>query len=244
MSGVARVRVATWNLQGGNGLLVEDVATALREMDADLVLLQEVQPRQLRALRHRAGYPHAWWSFKHWPPRKRREGLGVLARGRVSHRSVQRLTHDERPWSWRRRIAQHGVCEVAAARVPFVNTHLGAGVTEDERLQQAYLLLRRRAPDALVGGDLNAAPATRVLAAFEHAGLHDTWHVSHPARPDPATNWAPGLRDVAPRQRLDYVLVPADVDVVDTEVPNDWRRWASLSDHLPVIATLEATESR
>jgi endonuclease/exonuclease/phosphatase family metal-dependent hydrolase len=51
-----------------------------------------------------------------------------------------------------------------------------------------------------------------------------------------------------PSQRLDYVLVTEELEPVAVSVPHhgdgDFAPFASISDHLPITATIGATEAR
>jgi endonuclease/exonuclease/phosphatase family metal-dependent hydrolase len=124
--------------------------------------------------------------------------------------------------------------------VRVTDVHLGAGIDHDERTRQAHALLDQSRGVSVIAGDLNGEPASDELAVFAAAGWADaeTRHRDEGMR-RPATNWAPGPRTAAPTQRLDYLLVQETTAVLDAFVPDDWARWAVLSDHLPVVARLE-----
>jgi endonuclease/exonuclease/phosphatase family metal-dependent hydrolase len=234
--------VVSWNLQGSAAPDLDAVAARLRDLGADVVALQEVQRAQLRELGRLGGFAHGRWSFKHWPLRAPSEGLGLLSQGAITRCTVQRLARPARFWSWRRRIAQHAEVAAGGAHLALVNVHLAAGVDDagaaGERIDQADRLLARRDPRAVVAGDLNDTPGSAVLDRFAAAGLRDVWEQAHADRPHPPTNWRAGPRAAPPVDRLDYVLVPNAVEVLDAHVPADWERYAPLSDHLPVVAAL------
>ena len=235
----AGLTIVTWNAQGRQGVNVPAVAAALARFDADIVLLQEIQRRQLGALRASLDCGDARWRFKHWPVRLPAEGLGVLSRLPLVDVHVQTLAHPIQFWSWRRRIALHVGVPRDGTTLRLVDVHLGAGVTPDERTRQARAVLARASEATLIGGDLNAAPSSLELATFARAGWRDAERGRRRDRPAPGTNWAPGPRTGPPTQRLDYLLVPDDVTVLDAEVPEDWHVWAAWSDHLPVAACLD-----
>ncbi len=234
----AGLTVVSWNAQGSQGMNVPAVADALARFDADVVLLQEIQRRQLGALRRAGSWVDARWRFKHWPVRIPAEGLGVLSRLALVDVHVQMLARALQFWSWRRRIALHVGVPRDGTMLRFVDVHLGAGVTPEERTRQARAVLAHSPDAAVVGGDLNAAPGSLELETFARAGHRDAERRRWADRPAPATNWAPGPRTGPPTQRLDYLLVTDDVVVLDAEVPDDWRTWAAWSDHLPVVARL------
>src|SRR3954471_18300059 len=68
-----------WKLQGSHGLDIGAAAEALHSLDAQLMLIQEIQHRQVGALRAAMGVADARWRFKHWPVKVPAEGLGVLS---------------------------------------------------------------------------------------------------------------------------------------------------------------------
>lgn len=239
MDGPDGLTVVTWNAQGSHGIDVARAADALAAFGPDVVLLQEIQRRQLAALGAALSMGGVCWRFKHWPVRVPAEGLGILARAPVESARTQVLAHRWEPWNWRRRVALHATVRVGGRTARVVDVHLGAGVDHAERTRQARALLEQAGGADVVAGDLNAEPASRELAAFGDAGWEDAEARHRPAGvPGPSTNWAPGPRTAPPTQRLDYLLVRAGTEVLDASVPGDWERWAGLSDHVPVVARL------
>jgi endonuclease/exonuclease/phosphatase family metal-dependent hydrolase len=235
----AGLTVVSWNAQGSHGLDIGRAAESLTSFAPDVLLLQEIQRRQLGALRVALGAIDARWRFKHWPVRVPAEGLGLLARYPVVDARAQVLAHRWQFWNWRRRVALHATLRVEGRTVRFTDAHLGVGVSHDERVRQVHALIDGAyGADAIVG-DMNAEPDSPELAAFVEAGWCDAETcVRTPGIHRPSTNWAPGARTEAPTQRLDYVLVRTTTAVTEAFVPDDWERWAALSDHLPVVARL------
>ena len=234
----AALTVVTWNAQGSQGMDIAAVATALLEFDPQLVLLQEVQRRQLGALRLAMRATDARWRFKHWPVKVPAEGLGVLSMLRLQEVRSHALAHRLQVWNWRRRIAVQFAVEVGARRVRGVNVHLGAGVAPSERIRQARLVRELAGDATLIAGDFNAEPDRAELGVFTERGWRDAERCAHPDLVRPSTNWHRGPRVEPPTQRLDYLLVRSGVEVVEGFVPADWERWAELSDHVPVMARL------
>ena len=235
----ADLTVVSWNAQGSRGTDLALAAGALAELAPDLVLLQEVQRRQLGALGEMLSMIDARWWFKHWPIRVPAEGLGILARHPITDAHVQVLVHPWAFWNWRRRIALHATMQVGDRAVQVADVHLGAGVSHEERVGQARSVLDHASGAALIAGDLNAEPASPELSTFARAGWTAAETRLRPPRtPRSPTNWVPGPRTAPPTQRLDYLLVPGTTDVLEAFVPDDWMRWAVLSDHLPVVARL------
>ena len=232
------VTVTTWNAQGSRGMNVPAVAAALEELGPDLVLLQEVQRAQLGALRAAMRCADARWRFKHWGVRVPAEGLGILSRLPLHDVKVQTLARFVAFWSWRRRIAVHAAVVVDDRLVRIVDVHLGAGVSHAERTRQARAVLDASPHAALIAGDLNAEPDDAELAPFADRGFRDAERRLHGDRPSPATNWPAGPRTHPPTQRLDYLMTRPSIEVLEACVPEQWSRWAALSDHLPVVARL------
>jgi endonuclease/exonuclease/phosphatase family metal-dependent hydrolase len=164
------------------------------------------------------------------------EGHALLSRSPIVRNRTFTLSRGEPLWSWRRRIMQAFVIELEGRRVRVVNTHLGAGVGDEERSRQARRIMSLIRDVDIVAGDLNVHPDSGVLREFD--GLEDAWTRRHPGVRSPNTNWESGPRDAPPVQRLDYVLVAAGWEVLDVVIPTDWERWARISDHLPVVVDL------
>ncbi len=58
--------VLTWNLQGSRGVDTGAVADVIMRVDADVVMLQEIQRGQASRLAAAVGMPGHRWAFKHW----------------------------------------------------------------------------------------------------------------------------------------------------------------------------------
>ena len=234
----AGLTVVTWNAQGSQGLDIDAAAAALSEFTPDVVILQEVQRRQVGALRAAMHATDARWRFKHWPVKVPAEGLGIVSMYPLRNVRSYHLAHRWEPWNWRRRIAVRAEIEIVDRVVPFVDVHLGAGVPTEERLRQIRLLLTIAGGASLIAGDLNADPESAELGEFTDCGWRDAERRMHAEVRGPATNWHAGPRVKPPTQRLDYLLVRDRVTVTEASVPEDWERWARLSDHLPLVARL------
>lgn len=234
----AGLTVVSWNAQGSHGLDIAKAASALLEFEPQLVLLQEVQRHQLRALGAAMHAQGARWRFKHWPGTVAPEGLGVLSTIPLRRVRTRVLAHPWEFWNWRRRIALELQFGWAGLVVACVDVHLGAGVSTAERIRQAQLVHDRCADAMIVAGDLNAEPDSAELARFGELGWRDAERSAHPEVVRPSTNWREGPRVAPPTQRLDYILVRDTVDVQNAFVPTEWERWAALSDHVPVVARL------
>jgi endonuclease/exonuclease/phosphatase family metal-dependent hydrolase len=239
------VRVLTWNVQGARGLDVARTAAVIRSTAPDVVALQEVQRRQTLALSRALSVPSRRWAFKHWPIVTRAEGLAVLSRHAVLDTTSFPLRR--RPfWDWRRRIGLDVVIAIADRRVGLLDVHLSPHVDADRRAREAVIALGRtggRDPAPLIVGDLNELPDAGAHVAFVAGGWIDCWRAAHGDGPvaGGATNWTGGPRvGRPPTQRLDYVLAPPGSTVRQCDVvePAPLDELATLSDHLPLLATV------
>ena len=250
--------VLTWNLKGSKGIDVEAVAGHIRSAGADVVLLQEVQWNQARALARTLHPRSHHWHFKHWPLNTWPEGMAVFGMTCEVASRARALSSRWRLWSWRRRI-------IVTAYVPrpseplrplmLFNLHLSPHSAEALRRAEAVAVLRKVTgyPGPVgVAGDLNESPDGALHGAMEAAGLHDAWLVRPDATDDPYpgyTNWRgwiPGTTK-PPNRRIDYVYVSDGTEVTSASVPRPgdegFEDFTRLSDHLPFTAELDVPET-
>ncbi len=231
-----------------------DVAETLRRVDPDVVGLQEPLAHQLAYLREELpGYD--------WVGVGRQDGDAAGEYGPVGYRASRFDLRDrstfwlsETPdeagstaWeaAWPRMVTWAELADGRTGETLYAfNTHLDH---ESERARRrGASLLRDRLDDvagdapAVVTGDMNCtvdAGAYRVLTA--DAGRRRRLRDARPAAADdrgPAFTFD-GFGD-APAERIDHVLVTADVAVRDHRVVAR-RGGAPASDHLPVTAVVE-----
>ena len=255
--------LTTWNLKGSEGPDIDAVVEHLLATRADVVVLQEVQRHQARAVARGLDAASLGWGFKHWPVLTWPEGMAVIGVSRPVAVRTRALSFRVRFWSWRRRIVQTATVEVAgpepgagaggpAARLTLVNAHLSPHSQEAIRATQVAAMVRALAAapgPQIVAGDLNDSPGAALFTQFAEAGLRDGWSAVHPggSEREGATNWrgwTPGTTE-PPRRRLDYVLVSPALQVVEASLPGDqaggWAPFNQLSDHLPLTVTVTVT---
>jgi endonuclease/exonuclease/phosphatase family metal-dependent hydrolase len=249
--------LVSWNLKGSKGVDTRAVVDHIEAAAADVVVLQEVQRRQARRLARALGAASWRWGFKHWPIRTWPEGMAVIGVTRPAPARTHAITHRWVPWSWRRRILQVAAVRLEAetgpgAAVTLVNVHLSSGDAAAIRAVEAGVVVRlvaERDRPAVVAGDFNDRPGAEIHARFGDAGLRDVWATLRGEEPG-ATNWRGWVAATprAPSQRLDYVLVGDGLEAVAVSVPRhgdpDFERFAVISDHLPVTATVAAGGAR
>jgi len=237
------IAVMSWNVHvgkdaEGRGSLAR-VAAVIRASDADLILLQEVDSvtersggvDQLRQLAERTG---------HWPVFGRTldfqgggYGIGVLSRWPVRSAVVVPLPVTP-PDSRAGGSHEPRGALVVRIRSPYgdltvVNTHLSADPSDSMRVQEMRRLVQlvdsvaAAGGPVLVGGDLNAEPEGRVVAALAGGAWQDAWPTCGQGRGEtyPATD---------PVKRIDYLFLPPEVGCLDAQVLN-----TAASDHRPVL---------
>ncbi len=224
----------TWNLQGNCGLDVKAAADVIG-VGCDVVLIQEVQPSQLRALAAQLDMPYRHWSFKHWGFPTAPEGLGVLSRHSMRVRT-HTLSRGVWPWQWQRRIMQ----KIRIDDLTFVNTHLATNKTgPSERVAQLGRVITAAPGPDFIGGDLNERQGG-VLDALRALPMRDAWQECN-GNDDCNTNWAETDRSGPPDQRLDWMWLGVRLEATSMWL-GDWHRSASLSDHVPLVAELRRTD--
>jgi endonuclease/exonuclease/phosphatase family metal-dependent hydrolase len=250
--------VLTWNLKGSKGIDFEAVSGHIRGAGADVVLLQEVQWNQARALA-RSLHPQSHrWHFKHWPLNTWAEGMAVFGMTSEVPSRARALSFPWKVWSWRRRIIVTAyVTRPSQPLRPLLllNLHLSPHSAVELRHAEAVSVLRKVTgyPGPVgVAGDLNESPDGPLHGPMEAAGLQDAWQVRPGASEDPYpgyTNWhgwTPGTTR-PPNRRIDYVYVSDGAEVTSASVPRPgdegFEDFARLSDHLPVSAGLEVPDT-
>ena len=219
--------VLTWNLNVGLAGH-EDVAPVIRELNADLVLLQEVGEVWEAALRPalQDDYPHMLFEGEG------AGGLAVLSRSPLSDAAVTESVVDwfpalrftvDAPWGPMEAMNVHLV-------PPFTDGGrllLGWWTRHDDRKREAQHHLSSGAVE-LMAGDFNANEHERALRWLrdEHS-LRSVLPEHHPR----AKTWRwPHL----PAWRLDHVMVDDCLVAVDAEVFE-----VGPSDQWPVLVTLQ-----
>jgi endonuclease/exonuclease/phosphatase family metal-dependent hydrolase len=258
------VRVATWNVHdlfdesdetGPPGNLdtvlapaqvetkLDGVAAVLRRLDADVVLLQEVENQPLlRRLAARAGYPEARLLEGNDP---RGIDVGLLSRLPVlAYRGHGAETDDGGRPLWPRDAVE---AELAAGdrALVLVGTHLSSHLSDPAgarrsaqatRLRQLADEAAARRPTAVVlaGGDLNDPSGAPSLAPLLGDGAWRDATAGLPA--GQRWTWAGG----AERAALDHLaLRPSDAPALLEAWVEGGADVAAASDHRPVVLDLE-----
>jgi len=85
----------------------------------------------------------------------------------------------------------------------------------------------------LIAGDFNDHQRPDIVEILNGDQNHEAWTYAQSRSRNGLTN-----PTKSPYQRLDHILVPRTSTIEHVEVPDTNVDWATLSDHLPVIATI------
>ncbi len=232
-----RFSVLTFNALGFNEQASETVRV-ICESGADVVALQELNPRAADAVEHELGavYPYRWLE-----PRSGFVGAGILSR--YPFRRVEPVPSAD--WASRPLAVE---LDIAGRRVTFVRFHAASGASRlrqrDRQARALAAFARRHEGPLVLAGDLNATDqnhayallATELRDAWREAG----WGFGH-TFPGPPTRQEGGSRPVVlglpvPQWliRLDYVWHSPELVALDARLAPR----SAASDHRGVVATL------
>lgn len=233
----APVRVLVYNTHAGTDAKhvsnLDRVAQIVKDANADIVLLQEVDSAtrrsggvdQVARLRAITGYYGVFGRAIDYDGGK--YGIAILSRWPISSDTLIHLPVAEHDSSYEARGALVTKVSSPFGTLRVIDTHLEA-YRNSYRLEQARTLAaiagaQRDRGTTIIGGDFNSEPGSGVIAIFEQTGWHDGFvqcgegsGLSFPA-------------DV-PVKRIDYLLFSgrtkcASAKVLQTEA----------SDHRPVL---------
>lgn len=254
-----RCRLVTFNIAHGRGLSLyqglvsrraldknlERIATFLKEADADLVALQEIDGdshwnRHLDMpviLAEKSGYPASMLGAN-----TRREGRKPLLYGNALLSRLP-VTHWENRAFGNATLGEKGFLyaetKLDALTLPVVNLHLCYKSPARRREQIGRLLeflcARPVTPgmtSPVVCGDFNAT------AKQSEDAVRDLLSALREARGDYRIHPvdAPTFHSIRPTRRLDFVFLPANFKLLACEVPA-----LRLSDHRPVVVDFRAS---
>ena len=246
------LRVATYNIHAGAGadgrFDLARTASAIRDLDADVVGLQEVDVHwgarsqwvdMAQTLADRLDMRVFFGPIYSLEPpagseQRREYGVAVLSRWPIvaaeNHELTRLSTVVPDPTPTPMPGFPEVVVEKQGALVHVYTTHLDYRADPSVRQTQVDETLDILAADAgearVLVGDLNATPEAPELAPLWSV-LTDAWAEA------PGTGTGLTYPASLPTKRIDYVTVSAEVRVVAADVPE-----TDASDHLPVVADL------
>jgi endonuclease/exonuclease/phosphatase family metal-dependent hydrolase len=227
------LRVAAYNIRHGRGMDgevdLERIADVLRELDADVIALQEVDDRTERTGRvDQVGVLAALLGYEGFHGAHRPYQGGAYGNAILTRLPVAAIRTHPIPPASGSALSVHEV-ELAAG-ISVVSVHLAG--TPEERLAQADSVtsfFARLGRPAVLAGDFNGRPGSPVLER-----LHRDWRILEKSG-DPRTFPAD-----APDREIDFVLVPRavggmpDFEVVEHRVIDE----SVAADHRPILAVL------
>jgi endonuclease/exonuclease/phosphatase family metal-dependent hydrolase len=188
------LRVLVYNVHAGKDADGKDnldrVAALVREIDADIVLLQELDRATRRSggvdqpaeLARRSGRHAAFGRTLDFQGGQ--YGIGVLSRWPFDSDTVFHLPveppQERSGGSYEPRGAHRVVIRTPWGPIAVVNTHLDASSADNWRRQEARTVIAitrslRASMPTLVGGDFNSEPGSVVQDTLRAAGLRDAW---------------------------------------------------------------------
>jgi len=253
LAATSTFKVLVYNVHAGKDASGKDnvqrVADVVRDVDADVVLLQEVDKGTRRSggvdqpaeYASRTGYQVAFGRSLDYDGGE--YGIAVLSRWPIRRDSAIHLPVDppqERSGgSHEPRIAMFAIIAAPFGALTLFNTHIDASGDDRWRLQEirtieqlAQSAVRAGATRVLFGGDFNSTPESAVQVQLRASGFRDAWQtcgsgegLSYPA-------------DSA-RKRIDYLFLIAGIECTAARVVN-----TQASDHRPVLFTLRLANER
>jgi endonuclease/exonuclease/phosphatase family metal-dependent hydrolase len=239
---------------GGN--LFPQIIDFLRAEDADIVALQEVHDggpeaskdryRSMRVLKTELGYPHQEFALSHMltlPDGVFPSGNAVLSKFPIDATSITYLfdsAQDEyldlpEQWPVFPRILQHAALDTPAGEVNVFNMHGVWDLAGNNASPQRRTMIERTLkaidgkPNVLLTGDTNASQGNPLLREFDKSltnvfgyDVKSTFNMRRKDKPGYAT------------AAVDHMWVSPTIKVVSKSCPD-----VDISDHLPLIATLE-----
>ncbi|MFN6137249.1 MAG: endonuclease/exonuclease/phosphatase family protein [Planctomycetota bacterium] len=241
------LRVLSYNIHHGRGvdnkLSLERIAAVIRQADADVVALQEVdqgcgrsdRKLQVQELEKLTGYYGVFGKAIDFDGGE--YGQAVLSRWPIKQSTVYRLPNEQQPNGSMReqRIVLEAIVPSEAGTIRFLGTHLDHS-KEDLREQQATAVDRlldavsfadTKSIATVLAGDFNDVPKSRTLGCFEKR-----WQVE----PRIENRNLATYPSESPRTRIDYVAV----DQAGTLVLDSLKVVSEplASDHRPVVGEL------
>jgi endonuclease/exonuclease/phosphatase family metal-dependent hydrolase len=245
----APLRVLVYNIHAGKDAAGVDnlarVAALVRETDADLVLLQEVdrgtqrsgQVDQIEVLTRATGYHGVFGKTLDYQGGE--YGIALLSRWPIREDTLIHLpvqpAQQRAGGSYEPRGMLHAVIAAPTGEIHALNTHLDASGTDEYRLQEATSVaakaeaLRATGRLVLVGGDLNATPASAPIRILTAEPWQDAWAQC-------GTGTGMTFPASGPIKRIDYLLLPSPFRCSSATVLE-----SDASDHRPVLFTVETS---
>jgi endonuclease/exonuclease/phosphatase family metal-dependent hydrolase len=240
------VRVLVYNIHAGKDAggtpNLDAVAALVKDVSADIVLLQEVDRGtkrsggvdQLQVLMDLSGFEGAFGRTLDYDGGL--YGIAALSRAGFGYQNtvpLRVLPAQTRAGGTREpRGALVTIAHTRLGRLQAMTTHLDASAGDEYRHQEAdrlYEILRERRATGtplMLGGDINATPESAVIQKLLGFGLRDAW--AECGQGDGFTFPAS-----QPAKRIDYLFLTGALRCTDARVID-----SQASDHRPLLVTV------
>lgn len=244
----ADLRIVTYNIHkgfsaGNRRFILPKLRDALIEIDADIVMLQEVQGEHTGLARREPEWPHInhadFLAKDHWPHfayaknalyHRGHHGNAILSKHRITHWKNINVSS----FSWASRSLLHGVVTLAHSQ-PLHIICIHFGLIQKKRTQQIQTLCQyieqcvpQEAP-LVIAGDFNDWRLQAEKHFSQHLELKECHHTLHHHYAKTFPAWLPLLK----MDRMYYRHIQP------TRCDNNAHQWRQLSDHTPLITDFE-----
>lgn len=237
---MTRLKIVSWNIWGGKNL--SEIIEVLKEIDADIIGLQEVLESETgtnnnaKAIADALGYEYVYTpttlltpSVSHLLKEIKVEenmqwGNAILSKHAIKNSVVHILSETKK------RTALEAIITIEDRGFHFFSTHLAyvdKFSSEIQLTQTENLLKTIPAEFAIVVGDFNAIPQTKVIEKMKEV-LTDAWSKGTEA-PHTHTSTETGIEST-----IDYIFTTKDIRVLSAGVIK-----SRASDHFPVYGIIE-----
>jgi endonuclease/exonuclease/phosphatase (EEP) superfamily protein YafD len=212
-----------------------DSIQAIREADADLVLLQETTPAWEKQIRAQLGHLYPFMAFRDCC---RAGGLAILSKGPLLESEYFKARTEDKGWfpAWRH------VVQTPLGRVQTLNVHLRPAISEGGSVLRGYFStpeVRRKEIDAfwkqlegsmptIIAGDFNESDSGDALQFLRKRGLRSALPEFSPS----ADTWRWQTSVGTIHSQLDHIAYDPRLVPISALVVKEGH-----SDHWPIIAT-------
>ena len=243
--------LATYNIRNGRAfdgrnswpLRKRNTLAVIHALNADVVCMQEVRPRQLAWLQAQmkeyefraVGRDDGASKGEHMVTALRR-GFGLIVSSEPRWFSNTDDRPSRHPEALRNRFALVTKLRINGRVIAIANTHLderSAPARRDavERLANWY------PSDAIVVGDFNCTIDDPALSPLFVAGFQDA--LAHLPASGPGVGTHHYFTGTTDETRIDHVLVAPGITITSAHVVHEQPKGALASDHWPVVANLK-----
>ena len=242
--------IATYNIRNGRGfdgrnswpLRKQNTLAVIRGLNADVVCMQEVRPRQLAWLRaqlkdyefHAVGRDDGAKKGEHMVTAVRR-GVALIVSSEPRWFTDTDYHPSRHPEALRNRFALITKLRVNGNVISIANTHLDE--RSDAARRDAITRLAAWYPESsVVVGDFNCAIDDPALSPLTGHGFQDA--LAHLPAGGPGVGTHHYFTGTTDETRIDHILVSPPIRVISAHIVHEQPKGPLASDHWPVVATL------